>query len=96
MLKSIQANLDPDAPLRIEDLNVIVGANGAGKSNLLEMIEFLPDAIFPGLPEAFKRRRSSTSVVNVDRQFPAEMDLSWQFTGERDLTEGVDIKYQIK
>ena len=75
MLKSIQArayrNLDLDAPLSLEDLNVIIGANGAGKSNLLEMIEFLPDAILLGLPEAFKKRRSSTSVANVDRQFPA-------------------------
>ena len=100
MLKSIQArayrNLELNAPLSLEDLNVIIGANGAGKSNLLEMIDFLPDAIILGLPEAFKKRRSSTSVANVDQQFPVEMDLSWQFSGERDLTLGIDIKYQLK
>ena len=99
MLKSIQArayrNLDLNAPLSLEDLNVIIGVNGAGKSNLLEMIEFLPDAIILGLPEAFKKRRSSTAVANVDRQFPLEMDLSWQFSGEPDLTQGIDIKYQL-
>jgi predicted ATPase len=99
MLKSIQArayrNLDLNAPLSLEDLNVLIGANGAGKSNLLEMIEFLPDAVVLGLPESFKKRRSSTSVANVDRGFPCEMHLCWQFSGEPDLTQGIDIKYEI-
>lgn len=99
MLKSIKArayrNLQLDSPLSIENLNVIIGSNGAGKSNLIEMIEFLPDAIILGLSEAFKKRRSSTSVVCVDRQFPLDMDLSWRFSGESDLTKGIDIKYQL-
>ncbi len=91
MLKSIQAgaysNLDLDAPLSVEDLNAIIGANGAGESKLLEMIEFLPYAIILGLPETFKKRRSSTSVANIDRQFPLKMDLSWHLLKFHDQVE---------
>ena len=84
MLKTIQArayrNLEFDAPFALHNLNILIGANGAGKSNLLEMIAFLPDALKSGLPKTFKKRRSAASVVSLDQKFPADINLSWEFT----------------
>ncbi|HEC83619.1 MAG: hypothetical protein DRR08_16370 [Candidatus Parabeggiatoa sp. nov. 2] len=49
-LKTIQArgyrNIEMPHPFELDNLNIMIGANGAGKSNLLEMIEFLPDALW--------------------------------------------------
>mgnify|MGYP001279711474 CR=1 FL=1 len=71
MLKTVHAqayrNLKSDGPFDLKALNILIGANGAGKSNLLEMVAFLLDALQSGLPQTFKRRRSATSVVNIDR-----------------------------
>lgn len=99
MLKAIQAeayrNLEFKSPFLFDNLNILIGANGSGKSNLLEMIAFLPDALRSGLPKAFKERRSAASVVNVDRNFPVDVALSWEFTGSLDLTRNIDLLYHL-
>jgi predicted ATPase len=63
------------SPFELDNLNILIGANGAGKSNFLEMIEFLPDALSKGLAETFKKRRGFTSVIDLDRELPSEMQL---------------------
>jgi predicted ATPase len=87
-------NLEIETPFELSNLNILIGANGSGKSNLLEMIEFLPDALKDGLPETFKKRGGVThSVVNLDRKFPTEINLSWQLTGDEKLTQGISLRY---
>ncbi len=99
MLKTVQAqayrNLEFDSAFALDNLNILIGANGAGKSNLLEMIAFLPDALRNGLPQTFKRRRSATSVVNIDLEFPVEMKLGWRFSGDPILTRHIDLDYHL-
>ena len=98
-LKTIQAtgyrNLEMTNPFELDNLNILIGANGVGKSNLLEMIEFLPNALADGLPETFKRRRGFTSVINLDRALPAEMELEWKLSGHSNLTDSIDLKYRL-
>jgi predicted ATPase len=98
-LKTIQAkgyrNLEMATPFQLDNLNILIGANGAGKSNLLEMIEFLPDALSNGLTETFKKRRGFSSVINLDRELPSEMQLEWKLSGSSHLTQGIDLKYQL-
>jgi predicted ATPase len=45
-----------DIDVNLQSLNVLVGANGAGKSNFLDLIEFLGDSARLDLPEALEMR----------------------------------------
>jgi predicted ATPase len=98
-LKTIQAkgyrNLEMASPFELDNLNILIGANGAGKSNLLEMIEFLPDALSKGLAETFKKRRGFTSVIDLDRELPSEMQLVWKLTGSSHLNQRIDLNYHL-
>jgi len=96
-LKTIQANgyrnLEMASPFELDNLNILIGANGAGKSNLLEMIEFLPDALSKGLAETFKKRRGFASVINLDRELPSDMQLVWKLSASPH--QGIDLKYHL-
>jgi predicted ATPase len=91
-LKTIQAkgyrNLEMAHPFELDNLNILIGANGAGKSNLLEMIEFLPDALSGGLAEMFKKRRGFSSVIDLERELPSEMALTWELSESSPLLHG--------
>lgn len=95
-LKTIQAkgyrNLNMANPFELDNLNILIGANGAGKSNLLEMIEFLPEAL-GGLAETFKKRRGFSSVLDLNRELPSKMELAWRLTGTPHLSQGIDLIY---
>jgi predicted ATPase len=84
-----------DNPLTLDNLNILIGPNGAGKSNLLEMVAFLPDALKDELPTAFKMRRSVASVASVNRQFPMDLDLTWELAGSPKWTMGIDLIYRL-
>jgi predicted ATPase len=98
-LKTIQAkayrNLEMATPFELDNLNILIGANGAGKSNLLEMIEFLPEALSKGLAETLSNRRGFTSVIDLNKELPSEMQLVWELTGSPHLTQGIDLKYNL-
>jgi predicted ATPase len=47
----------------LEPLTILAGRNAAGKSNFLDALAFLRDAIAMGVPEAVKRRGGWSSVV---------------------------------
>jgi predicted ATPase len=98
-LKTIQAkgyrNLEMTNPFEWDNLNILIGANGVGKSNLLEMIEFLPNALVGGLPETFKKRRGFASVINLDRTWPAEMELDWNLSAHSNNTGDIELKYRL-
>jgi predicted ATPase len=79
----------------LDNLNILIGANGSGKSNLLEMIEFLPDALNNELSETFKKRRNATSIAFIDSGFPINLELSWEISGSENLTRGIDLIYRL-
>ncbi len=97
-LKTVQArayrNLQLEGPLDLGSLNILIGGNGAGKSNLLEMIAFLPETLRDGLPKTFTRRRNATSVVCVDLELPTQIELCWELVGSSRLTKE-DLRYQL-
>jgi predicted ATPase len=45
--------------VRLQPLNLLIERNGAGKSNFLAALAFLPDALLTGVPEAVKCRGRS-------------------------------------
>ncbi len=96
-LKTIQAkgyrNLEMANPFELDNLNILIGANGAGKSNLLEMIAFLPDALSNGLAETFKKRRGLTSVIDLNRELPSDMQLVWKLSASSH--QGIDLNYHL-
>jgi hypothetical protein len=53
------------ARLRLGDLTFLVGRNGAGKSSLLDAVEFMREALSDSLPNALDRREG---LVNLHRR----------------------------
>jgi hypothetical protein len=53
------------ARLRLGDLTFLVGRNGAGKSSLLDAVEFMREALTDSLPNALDRREG---LVNLHRR----------------------------
>ncbi len=48
--------------LRFDDLTFLVGRNGAGKSSLLDAIEFMREAVTDSLPNALERRNGFEGI----------------------------------
>lgn len=71
------------ARLRLGDLTFLVGRNGAGKSSLLDAVEFMREALSDSLPNALDRREG---LVNLHRRVTepnaAPMGLSVILTAE--------------
>lgn len=53
------------ARLRLGDLTFLVGRNGAGKSSLLDAVEFIREALSDSLPNALDRREG---LINLHRR----------------------------
>ena len=45
-----------DIDVRLQPLTVLVGENGSGKSNLIDVLRFVRDALLSGLPQAYEQR----------------------------------------
>jgi predicted ATPase len=88
-------NLEMTTPFELENLNILIGENGVGKSNLLEMIEFLSDALSKGLAETFKKRRSLTSVIHLDKSLPSEIAFVWQLNGNPFSNHEHELIYRL-
>lgn len=54
-----------NARLRLDDLTFLVGRNGAGKSSLLDALEFMREALSDNLPNALDRR---DGLANIHRR----------------------------
>jgi predicted ATPase len=54
-----------NARLRLSDLTVLVGRNGAGKSSVLDAIEFMREAVTDSLPNALDRRDGLAAVKRL-------------------------------
>lgn len=51
-----------DVRLRLQDLTFLVGRNGAGKSSILDAVEFMREAVTDSLPNALARRDGFAGV----------------------------------
>lgn len=52
------------AVVRLDDFNIIVGANNAGKTNFIDLLEFIQDAIRYGLVTAVKKKGGFEKIKN--------------------------------
>lgn len=80
-------SLGPSVDVRFKPLTVLVGQNGSGKSNILDVIRFLADCLHLGLEGAVTRRHGISAVRRWSSGHPTtvsiRVDLSGPgFTGE--------------
>jgi predicted ATPase len=54
-----------NARLKIDDLTMLVGRNGAGKSSLLDAVDFIREAVTDSLPNALDRRDGLEGVLRM-------------------------------
>ena len=93
MIKSIKVSnyrsLGVDVHLELGKFNVLVGTNGAGKSNLLDVFSFIKDAVTHNLPAAVTnrggidsvRRRSGGHPNDISVELSIDLDGSNAFYG---------------
>lgn len=83
-------NLCIEEPLSFGNLNIFIGPNGSGKTNLFQAMKFLTDAIQNGIPFAVKERKGWASVLNK-KSFPGNIFFSWIFPP----LEGISLTQRI-
>jgi len=75
-----------DADIELRNLNVLIGANGAGKSNFISLFELL-NAIIEQRLQAYTEARGADSLLYFGQSVTDEIKLSFEFSGEQpDLT----------
>ncbi len=65
-----------NADLSLGNINVLVGVNGAGKSNILDAITFIRDGLRDGLDQAITERQAIQSIRQWSPTKPYNMTLS--------------------
>ncbi len=69
----------PAQEIRFKSLNIFIGPNNSGKSNLIESFSFLKDALDKGFYGAC-RERGFTEFLNCFTELPASVDFKWVFS----------------
>ncbi|WP_156377530.1 AAA family ATPase [Sphingopyxis sp. Root1497] len=64
-----------DAKLKLDNINVFVGKNGSGKSNIVDSISFLNDIVSEDIDYAITRRHGSDSVRQWTKFKPYNVSL---------------------
>lgn len=83
MLKSISIQhfrSVENANIDLDEVTVFVGANGSGKSNLVDALRFLRDAVTNGLDRAFSDRHGVESVRQWSPTRPFQLSLEVIFS----------------
>lgn len=65
-----------NARLTLDDLTVLVGRNGAGKSTILDAFEFLREALTDSLENALERRGGIQALVHKGAKSPGRASLA--------------------
>ncbi|KJU86596.1 ATPase [Candidatus Magnetobacterium bavaricum] len=88
--------MDEKEPLLLGGLNIFIGPNGCGKSNLFEAIKFLPDSIEYGLQKTIRTyRKGLGSILNKNISTPNKMSFKWQFPSITSILAGVPVEYSL-
>lgn len=69
--------------LRLTNINVIIGANGSGKSNFIASFAFLHNIRNGGLQEFVKRAGGADEILHYGREGSQEIRFNLSFSGER-------------
>lgn len=79
--------------LTLEPLNVLIGANGAGKSNFLETFHFVKQVINQNLAHYTLAQGGADEILYRGREHSPEMIFKFDFTNE---AESAPSSYEVK
>jgi predicted ATPase len=97
-------NLILEESLTLTSLNIFVGANGSGKSNLIRILRFLQDAI-TGAPDERRgvtrfenamARFGSGRILDVSLDFPAFVELGISFTDAEQVLYQHGMRLEVR
>lgn len=78
-----------NAKVELEGLTVLVGPNASGKSNILDVLRFIKDALRLNLESAISRRHGAAAIRHLGADsHPAEIELGLQARGRLQEPEG--------
>jgi predicted ATPase len=87
-----------DVTVELEDLTVLVGANGTGKSNFLAALGFVRDVVVLGLQEAFSKHLDLLLNRHKNPVSGLEFEVSLVVSGQDvffSFAFDIDSKYQV-
>src|SRR6187431_1936725 len=67
------------AQVELRDINILIGANGAGKSNLVNAFELLHDIVQERLAVHVARRGGANSMLYLGRKVTGQMSFKLDF-----------------
>ena len=79
------------ASLRLEKTSVLVGSNSAGKSNFIDAISFLRDAVVHSLEQSVSDRHGIDSIIQWSPTRPYNLEIDIEY--ETDFGTG---RYSVK
>jgi len=80
-----------DQTLELNSLNVLIGANGSGKSNLIEVFRFLHEAINQNLAGYTAKKGGADNLLHMGRKNSPDMKIKVEF-GEGDKSNAYELK----
>jgi predicted ATPase len=80
-----------DQELQLESLNVFIGGNGSGKSNLVEVFRFLKEIVNKNLAEYTAKKGGADSLLYFGRKVSPSIQLKVEF-GEGDTSNAYSVK----
>src|SRR5437660_877614 len=79
-----------DQTLRLEALNVFIGGNGSGKSNLIEVFRFLREIIEQNLAGYTAKKGGADALLHFGRKHSMWMEIQVKF-GEDKTSNGYRV-----
>src|SRR5947199_115802 len=79
-----------DQTLNLESLNIFIGGNGSGKSNLIEVFRFLREVVDQNLGRYTAKKGGADALLHFGRKVSPEMTVRLEF-GDRDSSHAYDV-----
>jgi predicted ATPase len=79
------------ARLSLERTSILVGSNSAGKSNFIDVIAFLRDAVVHGLDQSVSERHGIDSIIQWSPTRPYNLEITVEYQ-----TENGNGRYSVK
>ena len=85
-----------DVDIELRPLNVLIGANGSGKSNFIEAIGFIHECMYRPISEVAYRRGGAEQFLPVDiPDAPSGSGKGFSFNLQYEMSSGLHIEYIV-